>query len=437
MMPNFLLQNLRTLFFCLLPALLIGYFVSPFAGLLFFTVCISVWLVVHLVQIGLLLLWLARPKPSTIPTGVGIWQPIFSTLLRQAKSRKKRKRKINVSLQRLYQAADAMPNGIIVVDSNGRINWMNKAGAEHFDLDSEADRYGILINLIRVPGFQEFLEEADSDKEMKIRMNGGQPHLLAARAIAFSDDLKMLVSQDITRIEKLDTTRSDFVANVSHELRTPLTVVNGFLETFIEEPDMAEADRRHFVGLMQKESRRMMNLLSDLLILSRLESGSSETVKEAVNLSSLVRQLFDEGRMLSAGAHQMSAQITPDLWVSGIYHDLYNGLSNILFNAIRYTPAGGEIVLTLAPEDGRKARYAVRDTGPGIEPDHLPRLTERFYRVDKGRSRQKGGTGLGLAITKHVLAEHHSVLEVESEYGKGSTFSCVLQLTDPPVPLNA
>jgi two-component system phosphate regulon sensor histidine kinase PhoR len=224
---------------------------------------------------------------------------------------------------------------------------------------------------------------------------------------------------------------------VSHELRTPLTVINGFLETMADMPDLPREQAQQFIGLMQKEGARMQTLLADLLTLSRLESGVPAE-QTPIDLSSLAESLSGDGDTLSAGKHEIHTDIAPDIWISGIYADLYNGLSNLVFNAVRYTPAGGIIRISLQalpseqPFSLPDVRFAVQDNGPGIAPEHIPHLTERFYRVDKGRSRQSGGTGLGLAIVKHALAEHNSLLHISSTIGEGSEFSAVFKQIVPP-----
>ncbi len=443
-MQNFFWHSLKTLALFLFPTLLVAWLWDTHVAVRFYAVCVSVWLILHLIQIGLLLRWLSKPKLSTMPTGVGIWQHIFATLLRQAKSRKKRKQKINTVLQRFYKATAAMPNGVMILNQDGRIEWMNQPAATHFNLDREHDKNGILINLVRIPGFHEFISATDhsEEEEMKIRLpHAGDWRTLSVRALPFEDNMKMIASQDITQLEQLITTRSDFVANVSHELRTPLTIINGFLETLGDDPDIEPKQRQDFIGLMQKEGIRMQNLLDDLLILSRVENDENQEEKEEIHLSALCRQLTEAAQSLSGKEHIISAEIEPNLWILGVQRDLYNALSNIAFNAVRYTPACGEIRITLAAtetEDGHHCiRFSVTDNGPGIAAEHIPRLTERFYRVDKGRSRQKGGTGLGLAITKHVLAEHGTHLEIRSVLGQGSEFSACFPPLDAPVSLSA
>ena len=238
----------------------------------------------------------------------------------------------------------------------------------------------------------------------------------------------LLVTQDMSASEQLNQTRADFVANVSHELRTPLTVLSGFVETLSDMPDLPNEQRQEFLALMQQENKRMLNLIKDLLILSRLEHVQQDDKdKQAVDLSELARHIALDGKALSQGKHDFILEIEPNIWITGVLLDLQNALSNLVFNAVRYTPDGGNIRVVLR-QDGTHATFSVTDTGVGIAPEHIPRLTERFYRVDKGRSRETGGTGLGLAITKHALAKHGAILQIESRMGEGSTFSTEFDL---------
>lgn len=403
--------------------------------------CLAAWLVWQLHYILKLAVWLESPKINTVPQAQGMWSGIFDTLLQQAKSRKKRKQKLGAALQRFYRAAEVIPNGILVLDKNGRISWMNGLAVEHFNLDPQRDWESILSNVVRRPEFLEFLERPlEGRQEIRFNMpkNGGvtERSLLVTRA-RFQTDEELLITHDITDSERLNNTRTAFVANVSHELRTPLTVINGFLETMADMPSLPPEQARQFIGLMQKEGARMQTLLADLLTLSRLESGHGAEYTP-VDLSSLVELLAEDGETLSAGKHTIRTEITPDLWINGIYTDLYNGLSNLVFNAIRYTPEGGEITIRVQamPSENifmlQPVRFSVQDNGPGIAAGHIPHLTERFYRVDKGRSRRSGGTGLGLAIVKHALAEHETALEIRSEVGKGSEFAAVFKQIPPP-----
>jgi two-component system phosphate regulon sensor histidine kinase PhoR len=247
---------------------------------------------------------------------------------------------------------------------------------------------------------------------------------LEIQLVPFGDNQKLLLCRDITPLEKIETMRRDFVANVSHELRTPLTVVGGFLETLEDmDHDMPESTR-HYFHLMQEQTGRMRRLVEDLLTLSRLESSQNVPQETSIDVPAMLRMVLTEAKSLSNGRHQLSLDCDESLHLNGASEELHSAFGNLVTNAIRYTPDGGDISLSWHLR-GNEAVFSVRDTGIGIEPQHLSRLTERFYRVDSSRSRATGGTGLGLSIVKHILTRHQARLEVESESGKGSVFSAV------------
>ncbi len=392
-------------------------------------VYVLILLLWHLWGIYRLQYWLGHHEKQPVPDMGGLWSHIFALLRKQQNSQRQRKQNLSLALKRFRHAADVMPDGMLVLDKTGRISWINRQAVTHLTLNLRADGQNLLHNLVRIPEFQLFLKQAAEDvTEIKIYVPKGVngERALHITRVPFQTDEQLLITHDISNEERLNEMRTAFVANVSHELRTPLTVVNGFLETMADMPDLPQDQAQQFIGLMRKEAERMQTLLADLLTLSRLEAGKQQDL-EAVNLSALSAQLVSDGRTLSDGAHSISADIAPDVSIQGVQRDLYNGLSNLVFNAVRYTPKGGAIHIELAWLGQNKVRFVVRDNGPGIAAKHLPHLTERFYRVDKGRSRQSGGTGLGLAITKHALAEHDAVLSIESEIGVGSTFSTVFE----------
>jgi two-component system phosphate regulon sensor histidine kinase PhoR len=245
------------------------------------------------------------------------------------------------------------------------------------------------------------------------------------RLIEFGEDRKLLNSRDVTAEDRIDTMRRDFVANVSHELKTPVTVLSGFVETLADESfELSSAQRSRFLGMMADQARRMQRLVEDLLTLSALESDASPRDEQPIDMRSFVERLAEEARALSAGRHTLETSVAEDCRLLGNAKELHSALSNLVSNAVRYTPAGGAISLAWRLDGGR-GMFSVSDTGIGIEARHIPRLTERFYRVDSGRSRESGGTGLGLAIVKHALTRHQAVLEVTSELGRGSSFSAV------------
>ena len=390
-------------------------------------IMLALWLSWHLFHIGRLAAWLARPRLDNLPRGFGLWQHLFAALYQQAKSRKRRKQRLKEALARFRRAAAALPDGVIVLDHSGRIEWLNAVAASHLQLDPERDQHAILANLVRLPAFHHFLQQRQQNR---ITLTLGQRTLSLTRT-PFEKDADLLISSDISAAEQLNATRSAFVANVSHELRTPLTVINGFLE-MLADGLLADEQRADSIALMREAGQRMESLLNDLLTLSRLESGDRPP-HQAVDLSALVAQLVHDGEALSQGRHHFHTDIAPHLHIRGHAPDLYSALGNLVQNAVRYTPDGGDIHIRLQ-RDNNDACFSVRDSGPGIAAEHLPRLTERFYRVEPGRSRQNGGTGLGLAISKHALAEHHATLDISSTPGQGSTFATRLPLLDADEP---
>ena len=400
-----------------------GAFIAAFATLSFISL-------LHIRQMYKLLDWLKNPEPESIPFASGIWDEVFSTLLKQSRNRRKQKRKLKNALMRFNRAAEALPTGVMILDKDMRIEWQNRLSATHFNLNRERDRNGILLNLIRLPEFHAFMEQTEQVQiRLAVPQNHPIPRTLLITRCPFEKNTQMLISQDVSTIEQVQASHTSFVANVSHELRTPLTVINGFLETMRDMPDIPDEQRQQFISLMQKEGSRMLDLLNDLLTLSKLESQHhQEQNKELISLSLLSRQLFESTKTFSDGRHHITEDIEPELSIRGIQPVLYSALSNLAFNAVRYTPEGGKVHISLKSEGERHVRFSVSDTGPGIAPEHIPRLTERFYRVDTSRSRQSGGTGLGLAIAKHALAAHDTKIEVESALSEGSTFSVLFEL---------
>jgi two-component system phosphate regulon sensor histidine kinase PhoR len=318
----------------------------------------------------------------------------------------------------------AMPDGLVILDGSNRIEWCNQKSEQHFGLDARRDFGQLVTYLVRQPQFAEALGGGYAEP-LTLRSSHGADLVLSVLIVPYEENRKLIISRDVTDRERVETMRRDFVANVSHELRTPLTVIGGFLETIADmETPNPELIRRS-VPLMSDQAKRMQTLVEDLLTLSRLESEGNPAREEPVNVPDVMRGLYHDALALSAGRHKVVLLLESPAWVNGAEDELRSAFGNLVSNAIRYTPAGGEVrLLWKAAADGDTV-FSVRDTGIGIEPQHLPRLTERFYRVDRGRSRETGGTGLGLAIVKHVVNRHGAKLEVSSEPGRGSCFSVV------------
>lgn len=435
-----LLSELRHHLYLILATLIVVVVASLLAGglqIMLISLCclFFLWLAGYWYHLFKLVRWLERPKLRNVPQGIGIWNNIFNTLMLQARSRKKRKQKLGVALLRFNRIAETIPEGVLILGQDGHIQWLNHLAAIHLNLDAEQDNNSMLTDLIENIDFRRFLDEpATESVNIKLtleNMNSGLPRVLNIIRTPFDEQATLIITQDITAAEQVNATRTAFVANVSHELRTPLTVINGFLETLTDMPDLPQEQRQSFIALMSKEGARMNHLLADLLTLSRLENQVVSSVrKQPVNLSTLAEQVVFEAEILSENKHHFICEIAADIWIEGIQQDLYNAFSNLLFNAVRYTPQYGTITIRLYSEQDennyQQTVFQVSDTGPGIAAEHIPHLTERFYRVDSGRSRQSGGTGLGLAIAKYALAEHGGKLQIESIAGHGSTFSAVL-----------
>jgi two-component system phosphate regulon sensor histidine kinase PhoR len=350
-----------------------------------------------------------------------VWEDLLAEVHRYLKRRDAEEARLAYALERFRDASRALPDGIVILDSENRIEWANPTATQHFGIDARRDLGQPVINLIRQPDFLAFLRAGEFREPLRLR--SPREATLEVRVIEFGEEQKLLSSRDVTAEERLDTMRRDFVANVSHELKTPVTVLSGFVETLADESfDVPPAQRRRFLALMAEQAGRMQRLIEDLLELSALESSGSAEDEQPIELRPFVERLAEEARALSTGRHRIEVSLDADARLLGSPRELHSALSNLVSNAVRYTPEGGTVRLAWRT-DAEGASFSVTDTGIGIEARHIPRLTERFYRVDSGRSRDTGGTGLGLAIVKHALTRHQAVLRIASEPGRGSTFS--------------
>ncbi|MDY0011499.1 MAG: phosphate regulon sensor histidine kinase PhoR [Rhodocyclaceae bacterium] len=367
--------------------------------------------------------WTRQPIGSPVPRASGLWDFLFSDLARRARASEEKRQRLSASLEQFRDASHAMPDGVIYLSAANTIEWVNQRAEEQLGLDGKRDVGAPITNLVREPDFVAFLVGGEFGQPLSFHSRRHQQLTLQIQVIPFGDGQKLLLSRDVTQLERLERMRRDFVANVSHELRTPLTVVTGFLETMEDGLEDFEPDQlRHFLSLASNEAARMRQLIEDLLSLSALETGAPDPVQEEVGVAGLLAEIAEQARLLSAGRHRVTMTVDGNGHLLGCRKELYSAFLNLVTNAVRYTPAGGEIALSWQRRpDG--AVFAVRDNGIGIAAEDIPRLTERFYRVDRGRSRETGGTGLGLAIVKHVLTRHQGELLIESEPGKGSSFS--------------
>ncbi len=382
----------------------------------------------HLYWLQALHNWLKRPDINTLPTGAGLWEEVFSGLYQEARHQRRSQTQLSSALEHFQCAANALPDGMVLLSAGGQIEWCNPAAEQQLGLDLEQDAGKPIGYLVRQSEFTDYLADGDQSEPIKLTALRTPGTTLQIQLVPFGHDQKLLLCRDVTPMEKLDVMRRDFIANVSHELRTPLTVVGGFLETLADMDSSMPEDTRRYFELMQEQTGRMRHLVEDLLTLSQLESGQQPSQESTLDIPALLELVMREGQSLSAGHHHISLQTDPTLRLRGAQEELHSAFGNLVSNAIRYTPKGGDITLIWQAR-GSDAVFSVRDTGIGIEAQHLPRLTERFYRVDRSRSRETGGTGLGLSIVKHILTRHQARLEIESEPGRGSTFSAVFPAT--------
>ncbi|HMA09840.1 MAG TPA: phosphate regulon sensor histidine kinase PhoR, partial [Ramlibacter sp.] len=387
-----------------------------------------VWLALDSWRGARLLAWLRQGAVTAPPPTGGMWSEATGRIRRVVRSRELAAADAQRRLEEFLSAIRTSPNGVILLDPQGRIEWCNQTAADQFGIEPERDRLQQVSNLLRDPAFGDYYRSGRYDSDIVIpgpRSLSSRPVRLALRLHSHGEGRKMLLSRDVTAVEQAEAMRRDFVANVSHEIRTPLTVLAGFVETLQNLP-LGEEDRARYLGLMAQQAQRMQTLVSDLLMLSRLEGGPLPGAVEWTAIGELMTQCEQEARALSASlgkSQQLHFTDPPAIEIAGSSRELLSALSNLVSNAVRYTPATGSIeVQWRALADGR-GELSVRDSGPGIAPEHLSRLTERFYRVDRSRSRETGGTGLGLAIVKHVVQRHGAELVIDSTPGLGSTFA--------------
>ena len=388
-----------------------------------------VWFTLDLLRGIRVLAWLRLGNAADAPVLGGMWGEIADRTRRALRSREQQLKDSEARLQEFLAAIQASPNGLVLLDTHGRIEWYNQTAATQFGFEAQRDLLQQIGNLVRDPAFSAYYNSGDYDAGILIagrESTASRPVKLAVHLHAYGEGHKLLLARDVTALEQADTMRRDFVANVSHEIRTPLTVLGGFVETLQTLP-LNEQERQRYLGMMAQQAQRMQTLVSDLLMLSRLEGSPPPRHDEWVSVKGLMAQCEQDARelsaMLASESHRLRFDLLDDGEIAGAPSELLSAMTNLVSNAVRYTPAGGAIDVSwqLLP-DGR-ASFAVKDTGPGIAPEHLSRLTERFYRVDRSRSRETGGTGLGLAIVKHVAQRHGAELRIESTPGAGSTFS--------------
>jgi two-component system phosphate regulon sensor histidine kinase PhoR len=378
----------------------------------------------HLFHLNRLHRWLSEDKKFQPPEARGAWGQVFNDIYRLQASNRKRKRKLARYLRRFQEATSAWPDGAVVLDEQGTIEWANPRARALLGLRIPQDIGRRVTYFVRHPGFSMFLSTGGGAEPLQLPSPVDPELHLAVYILPYGKkQQRLLIARDVTHVRRLEQVRRDFVANVSHELRTPLTVLNGYLETLNEAIDEFPPGWADSLGAMHKQAARMRRIVEDLLLLARLEAEGEGPSAETVPVPDLLAAIVEEARRFSGDlGHRITLESQP-LALIGSPGEIRSAFSNLVNNAVQYTPPNGEIRIRWSADDDG-AHLEVTDTGPGIEAHHIPRLTERFYRVDVGRSRESGGTGLGLAIVKHVLQRHDAQLQIESIPGHGSTFRC-------------
>ncbi|MES1925100.1 phosphate regulon histidine protein kinase PhoR [Salinisphaera sp. T31B1] len=385
---------------------------------------VSAYLAMQLIYAYQLHRWLTsdRIEPSD---GFGVWQEIYTELYRLKQRNRKRKKRLKSIVHEFQASTAALPDGAVVLDSQGRIVWFNQAAAALLALRTPQDLGQRIANLLRHPHFASYLADPGDGGELEMPSPLNEADTILLRRIPYGNNQRLLIARDISEQKRLEHTRRDFVANASHELRTPLTVLRGYLEMMEEETadGAALSSWRAPIREMGEQSRRMNRIIESLLKLARVEAEGLQQRQERVDVGAMVTSLVDDIRLAAGAGHTIVTDLEPGLSLYGRTSELESVFSNLLSNAVRYTPAEGHIHVRWWSDD-EGAYFSVADDGPGIDAVHLPRLTERFYRVDAGRKASAGGTGLGLAIVKHCLEHHDADLRIDSRPGEGTVFTC-------------
>jgi two-component system, OmpR family, phosphate regulon sensor histidine kinase PhoR len=377
----------------------------------------------HLFNLFWLDSWLRDRSRMDPPGTSGLWEDVVSRVVRLHRRKRFHKQRLLEVFRELRRSSAAMPDGVVVLNAAWEIVWFNRSAGRLLDLRRRADSGLRITNLLREPAFGHYLAAGRFDEPLVVARGADPQAHLSLQVVPYGANQRLMLVRDVSRQMALETMRKDFVANASHELRSPLTVVTGYLETLLSD-DQLDPDLRAPLAEMQRQSQRMNNIVGGLLDLSRLDAATQEAGDEDIDVPALLSVLRKD--VQARPVHpELRMEIGTDAHLVGDHAEVLSAFSNLVDNAAKYTPASGTVRISWELERDGAARFTVADTGPGISAEHLPRLTERFYRVDPGRARDAGGTGLGLAIVKHVLQHHGAMLEIDSRPGAGSRFSCV------------
>jgi two-component system phosphate regulon sensor histidine kinase PhoR len=411
----------KRLFIYFLPLLLIGVLVgAPFLLLFLGSFSLLIW---HYHQLYRLSDWLLNQRSFNPPEGEGAWEQVFEGIYHLQHRNRKKRNELADLIRRFRDGAEAVPDAVVVLQNDLSIVWCNQLALKVLGLQWPTDHGQRLDNLIREPKFAKYMHKGEFDDALELDNGHSIEQVLEFRVMPYASTQLMVVVRDVTRLKQLEQMRKDFVANVSHELRTPLTVVTGYLEMMDGDMMPPPAMWNKAQNTMLEQCKRMDSLVSQLLSLSRIEGARRQDNDKAINVPQLLGYIHTEANSINQDkGHELIFNIDKTLDIKGSEDELRSAFSNLVFNAIHYTKPDGKVEVCWQRKNN-KACFSVTDNGDGIAPEHINRLTERFYRVDKARSRTTGGSGLGLAITKHVLTRHDSKLNISSEVNKGSCFS--------------
>lgn len=405
---------------CCLPALILGAILGYWAWFLLLAVTgLLIW---HFWNLMRLSWWIWVDRSMTPPPGRGSWEPLLYGLHQMQLRNKKRRRELGSLIKRFRSGAESLPDAVILTTEEGNIFWCNGLAQQLLGLRWPDDNGQNIVNLLRYPEFTNWLKGWQFTRPLNLVLNNGRH--LEFRVMPYSEDQLLMVARDVTQMHQLEGARRNFFANVSHELRTPLTVLQGYLEMMDDKP-LEGPPREKAIHTMREQTHRMEGLVKQLLTLSKIEAAPALELNEQIDVPMMLRLVEREAQTLSQKKHMIKFDVDSHLNVLGNDEQLRSAMSNLVYNAVNHTPEGTAITVTWQ-RTAQGAMFSVQDNGPGISAEHIPRLTERFYRVDRARSRQTGGSGLGLAIVKHALSHHDARLEIESQPGKGSTFTFVL-----------
>jgi two-component system, OmpR family, phosphate regulon sensor histidine kinase PhoR len=396
---------------------------GPTLGIAAGIAVLAIPLIYSYINLAHLLKYTVDDSIETMPLPSGYFEDALSRLQRLVRNLKQRILSVEKQHNRFIEAFQASPNGILMLDDEDQIEWCNAIAERFFGLNFKRDVLQRINFLIRRPEFVQYLYKRQFDEPLLLERMGPAANLsLMLQAFPFGGNRHLLLIQDVTDLQKADAMRRDFVANVSHEMRTPITVLMGFLET-IQSLELDKAQRDQYFEMMMSQAQRMKSLVEDLLTLANLEANSLPAPMQTIKMQTVLALLKNDAEALSQGCHTFNFEIASERNLLGEEREILSAFGNLVSNAIRYTPDVGSISAIWRINEREEGEFAVTDTGPGIASEHLPRLTERFYRVDRSRSRDTGGTGLGLAIVKHIASRHQAQLIIESTSGKGSTFT--------------